>query len=88
MGRFRTAEHGFAILLAAVLSGLLTLAFAIGIVCSLGIHAPLDYSVFVVSAGSLLLADVWSYPLNVDNWRETMRYPDCPVIADDRPEAA
>jgi hypothetical protein len=46
MGRFPTAEHGFAILLAAVLSGLLTLAFAIGMVCGLGIHAPFNYSVF------------------------------------------
>ncbi|HVV71900.1 MAG TPA: MauE/DoxX family redox-associated membrane protein, partial [Verrucomicrobiae bacterium] len=66
---------GYRTRLAAVFSGLLTLAFAIGMVCGLGIHAPLNYSVFVVSAGSFLLADVGKYPLSLDSWRETMRYP-------------
>ena len=60
---------------AAVSSGLLTLAFAIGMVCGVGIQAPLSYSVFVVSAGSFLLASERSYPLSLDSLRETMRHP-------------
>ena len=53
---------------AAVLSGLLALAFVIGMVCALGVHAPLNYSVFVVSAGSFLLAEMKSDPLSLDSW--------------------
>jgi uncharacterized membrane protein YphA (DoxX/SURF4 family) len=56
---------------AAVLSGLLTLAFAIGMVCGSGIQAPLNYSVFAVSAGSFLLADAQRYPVSLDNYRGT-----------------
>ncbi len=66
---------GYRIRAAAFLSGLLTLAFAIGMVCGVGIHAPLTYSVFAVSAGSFLLAGVEKYPLSLDNWTETMRHP-------------
>ena len=64
---------GYRTRLAAVLSGLLTLAFSIGMVCGLGIHAPLNYSVFVMSAASFLLADVGRYPLSLDSWREKAR---------------
>lgn len=60
---------------AAVLSGLLTLLFAIGMVCGVGIHPSLSYSVFVVSAGSFLLAREERYPLSLDNWRGTIRHP-------------
>lgn len=66
---------GYRTRLAAVLSGLLALAFAIGMVLGLGIHPPLSYSVFAVSAGSFLLADAGRYPLSLDNWRETTRHP-------------
>ena len=66
---------GYRTRLAAVLSGLLTLAFAIGMVCGLGIHPPLNYSVFVVSAGAFLLAGVDRYPLSLDCWRETASDP-------------
>lgn len=66
---------GYRTRLAAAFSGLLTLAFAIGMVYGVGMHAPLNYSVFAVSAGSLLLAGVGTYPLSLDNWRETIRYP-------------
>ena len=60
---------GYRTRLAAGLSGLLTLAFALGMVVGLGIHAPLDYSVFVVSAGSFLLGEAKCYPWSVDGWR-------------------
>jgi len=60
---------GYRTRLAAVLSGLLALAFAIGMVCGIGVHAPLSYSVLPVSAGSLLLADARRYPASLDNWR-------------------
>lgn len=41
---------------AALFSGLLTLAFALAMTAVLGVHAPLNYGVFVYSAASLLLA--------------------------------
>lgn len=66
---------------AALLSGLLALAFAIGMVCGVGVHAPLNYSVFVVSAGSFLLAGVKRYPLSLDNWREARRQPNAGTAA-------
>ena len=66
---------GYRTRLAAVLSGLLALAFTIGMVCGVGIHAPLSYSVFAVSAGSFLLAEVGRYPLSLDGWREAIRHP-------------
>lgn len=50
--------------IAAILSGLLTLCFAFAMSFVLGVHAPLNYSVFVCSAASFLLAlhdeDRWS----------------------------
>jgi uncharacterized membrane protein YphA (DoxX/SURF4 family) len=54
--------------IAAVLSGLLTLAFAFGMVFGVGIHAPLNYSVFAVSAGAFLLAGTETYPWTLDDW--------------------
>lgn len=54
---------------AAGLSGLLTLVFALSMVFAVGIHAPLDYSVFAFSAGSFLLAEATSYPWSIDAWR-------------------
>lgn len=54
---------GFRTGLAAFLSGLLLLLFAIGMTVGLGILAPLSYSVFTASAGALLLA--------VHAWRES-----------------
>ncbi len=55
--------------LAAVLSGFLALAFAISMVFCVGVHAPLNYSVFAVSAGAFLLAGAERYPWTLDNWR-------------------
>jgi uncharacterized membrane protein YphA (DoxX/SURF4 family) len=55
---------GFQIRITALLSGALTLLFALAMTFTLGVHAPLIYSVFVCSGGSFLLAacgcDLWS----------------------------
>lgn len=58
---------GFRTRIAAFLSGLLTLAFAVGMTFGLGIKAPLDYSVFAVSAASFLLACMEVFPLSLDS---------------------
>jgi uncharacterized membrane protein YphA (DoxX/SURF4 family) len=47
---------GFQIRITALLSGALTLLFALAMTFALGIHAPLNFSVFVCAAGSFLLA--------------------------------
>lgn len=65
---------GYRTRLTAVLSGLLTMAFAFGMVFGVGIHAPLNYSVFVVSAASFVLAGVERNPLTLDNWRKATRH--------------
>ncbi len=64
---------GYRTRLAALLSGLLSLAFAVGMVVGVGIHAPLNDAVFVVSAGAFLLAEADVYPLSLDNWRNRAR---------------
>ena len=47
---------GFKIRMVSVLSGLLLLSFAMGMVTGLGIKAPFDYSVFSAAAAAFLLA--------------------------------
>src|SRR5579864_2779250 len=47
---------GFKIRITSVLSGLLLLSFAIGMVTGLGIKTPFDYSVFSAAAAAFLLA--------------------------------
>jgi uncharacterized membrane protein YphA (DoxX/SURF4 family) len=47
---------GVKIRIASVLSGLLLLSFAIGMVTGLGIKKPFDYSVFSAAAAAFLLA--------------------------------
>jgi len=47
---------GFKMRIASVLSGLLLLLFAIGMVTGLGIKTPFDYSVFSAAAAAFLLA--------------------------------
>jgi thiosulfate dehydrogenase (quinone) large subunit len=59
---------GYRTRMAAVLSGLLALAFATGMIFGIGIHAPLDYSVFAVSASAFLLAGAERYPWTLDSW--------------------
>lgn len=55
---------GFKTRIAAFCSGLLTLAFAFGMISGIGIKAPLNYSVFVFSSAAFLLSrtrcDLWS----------------------------
>src|SRR5207248_11250294 len=46
---------GFKIRMVSVLSGLLLLSFAIGMVTGLGVKAPFDYSVFSAAAAAFLL---------------------------------
>jgi uncharacterized membrane protein YphA (DoxX/SURF4 family) len=52
--------------IAAFLSGLLLLAFALTMTLALGIKAPLDFSVFTASAAGFLLAAYGRYPLSFD----------------------
>src|SRR5262245_33240213 len=47
---------GFKIRVASLLSGLLLLSFAMGMVTGLGIKTPVDYSVFSAAAAAFLLA--------------------------------
>ncbi len=51
---------------AAIGSGLLALSFAVSMSVSFGIVSPLSYSVFVVSAGSFLLASLPQYKWSLD----------------------
>jgi uncharacterized membrane protein YphA (DoxX/SURF4 family) len=55
----------------AFLSGILLLTFALTMMFSLGIKAPLDFSVFSASAGAFLLAAVGQYPFSVDKLRRS-----------------
>lgn len=59
---------GFRIRTAAFCSGLLSLAFALGMVSGLGVKAPLNYSVFVVSAAAFVLAGLEADPWSIDSW--------------------
>ena len=47
---------GFKIRMTSVLSGLLLLSFALGMITGLGIKTPFDYSVFSAAAAAFLLA--------------------------------
>jgi uncharacterized membrane protein YphA (DoxX/SURF4 family) len=72
------AEAGLGILLilgissrvAALLTGMMTLAFAAAMTLVLGVHAPLIYSVFPFSAASFLLASRPPDKLTIDNFRK------------------
>jgi len=55
--------------IAAVLSGVLLLSFAVTMTAALGIKAPLDASVFSAAGGAFLLAAITEYPLSVDQSR-------------------
>lgn len=61
---------GFLTRIAAVLTGIITLAFAASMTFVLGVHAPLNYSVFVFSAASFLLASQQPDKLSIDRFRE------------------
>jgi uncharacterized membrane protein YphA (DoxX/SURF4 family) len=55
--------------LAAFLSGVLLLIFAVSMTYGLGIKAPLDFSVFSAAAGAFLLSNCGKYPLSLDTMR-------------------
>lgn len=69
------AEVVFAVLLivgfktrySAIGSAVLMLFFALAMTASLGLKAPLNYSVFAASAGAFLLAGVETYRWSIDN---------------------
>ena len=52
-----------------MVSGLMLLAFALGMTMGLGIKAPFNYSVFSASAGAFLLATSAYDPLSIDTLR-------------------
>jgi uncharacterized membrane protein YphA (DoxX/SURF4 family) len=58
----------------AFLSGILLLMFALTMVLSLGIKAPLDFSVFSASAGAFLLATFGQHPWSLDRVRQSHRH--------------
>jgi putative oxidoreductase len=53
---------------AAIGSGILSFCFAIAMAISFGIDSPLGYSVFTLSAASLLLAALPAYTWSMDSW--------------------
>lgn len=53
--------------LAAIGSAILSFCFAIAMAISFGIESPLGYSVFTLSAASLLLAAMPEYPWSIDS---------------------
>lgn len=60
---------GFLTRLVGLLTGIITLAFALAMTLVLGVHAPLNYSVFVFSAASFLLALQAPDRLSIDRYR-------------------
>ena len=52
--------------LVALASGALTLLFALAMISTLGVKAPLNYSVSPFSAGAFLPAHVGAYPWTLD----------------------
>lgn len=64
---------------AALLSGLLLLAFGVAMTLALGVKAPLNFAVLTGIGGSLLLANCESFPFSVDDFlsrRGTHRFPE------------
>jgi uncharacterized membrane protein YphA (DoxX/SURF4 family) len=55
--------------IAALLSGLILLLFALAMTIASGVKAPLDLSVFSASAGAFLLAAYGKYPFSADALR-------------------
>jgi uncharacterized membrane protein YphA (DoxX/SURF4 family) len=61
---------GLATRMSALLTGMVTLVFGAAMTFVLGIHAPLNYSVFVFSAASFLLASQTPDRLAIDRFRD------------------
>ncbi|MFK7778053.1 MAG: DoxX family protein [Gimesia sp.] len=66
---------GFQVRISAVISGILLLCFAVGMIVGIGIKAPLDYSVFTASAASFLLAFQENH-LSVETFRNRNKIPE------------
>jgi uncharacterized membrane protein YphA (DoxX/SURF4 family) len=64
---------GFATRVSALLSGMITLAFGAAMTFVLGVHAPLNYSVFVFSAAAFLLASQEPDKLTIDRLFKSKR---------------
>ena len=64
---------GFKTRMASVLSGLLLLSFAMGMVTGLGIKTPFDYSVFSAAAAAFLLAFCEPDIFTLDNLLNRLR---------------
>lgn len=58
---------GFKTKIGAYGAGFLLLIFALSMTIALGVKAPLDYSVWVGSAGAFLLANQEKYSYTIDN---------------------
>jgi uncharacterized membrane protein YphA (DoxX/SURF4 family) len=56
--------------IAALLSGILLLSFAVTMTGALGIKAPFDSSVFSAAGGAFLLAGITEYPFSIDQLRK------------------
>jgi uncharacterized membrane protein YphA (DoxX/SURF4 family) len=61
---------GLATRMSALLTGMVTLVFGAAMTFVLGVHAPLNYSVFVFSAASFLLASQTPDRLTIDRFRD------------------
>src|SRR5215813_4694368 len=61
---------GFQTRKVAVGSGLLLLAFALGMIMGVGVKAPFNSSVFSAAAGAFLLATRSHDPVSIDRWRD------------------
>jgi uncharacterized membrane protein YphA (DoxX/SURF4 family) len=74
---------GFQTRRVAVVSGLMLLAFALGMIMGSGIKAPLNYSAFSASAGALLLATSAHAPWSIDTWRarQARQQPPHPLVS-------
>jgi uncharacterized membrane protein YphA (DoxX/SURF4 family) len=51
---------------AALLTGILLMAFGLAMALALGVKAPLNFSVFSAAGGALLLAECQRFPFSVD----------------------
>lgn len=60
---------GYKVRYTALTSFGLTLLFALSMMFSLGFRAPFNYSVFVVSFSSLLLASCYKYPWSIHTYQ-------------------
>ena len=74
---------GFQTRRVAVVSGLLLLALALGMIRGAGIKAPFNYSVFSASAEALLLATSAPAPWSIDTWqaRQARQRPPQPLVS-------